>query len=200
MKRFSSTSSLKARASVTTIKGRLDLTARNYLHLTRPTTSRSTGDIISRTSRSDSGPHNTSIISQELNISYNSVFDSRLARYKIPLFRDRSSEDLESEGESQQEDNPTLGVVDAITKSMNALDVESRSYFEEKNAKENERIKMLRRSYTPDPYLTQSVQSVQGVQSPVTVSGVSPALGGPGDSQNSEDPRPLPWLVCPPWT
>ena len=115
-----------------------------------------------------------------------------------PLFRDRSSEDLESEGESQQEDNQTLGVVDAITKSMNALDVESRSYFEEKNAKENERIKMLRRSYTPDPYLTQSVQSVQGVQSPVTVSGVSPALGGPGDSQNSEDPRPLPWLVCPP--
>merc|ERR1719412_3255230 len=53
-------------------------------------------------------------------------------------------------------DTGSLEMVDVITKSMNALDVESKSYFEDKNQVENERIAMLRRSYTPDPYLTKN--------------------------------------------
>ena len=172
--------------------------------------------------RSESGTvldTGTSIISQELNISYNSVYDSRLQkkvgeqdkpqqqaqkffqpdprskeieseieqqnlsranqvqspRSKIPYYmsdimedgtiiqRPLNHDDIRPGGTSEtggHGEAPSLGVVDAITKSMNALDVESRSYFEEKNAKENERIKMLRRSYTPDPYLAK-------VQSPV---------------------------------
>ena len=194
-------------------------------------------------SESGHGQHNTStsIISQELNISYNSVYDSRLShqkgaeeklppqkffepdprsneienqiemqninranqvqspRSKIPYYMSDIVEDgtivkrsvqsrdpdHHSGTDSQQEENPTLGVVDAITKSMNALDVESRSYFEEKNAKENERIKMLRRSYTPDPYLSKAP-----LQSPLTVGSVSqvsqsPHPGAPGDTQNN---------------
>ena len=193
--------------------------------------------------RSESGQHNTStsIISQELNISYNSVYDSRLShqkgaeeklppqkffeldprsneieneielqkinranqvqspRSKIPYYMSDIVEDgtsverpvqsrdpdQQSGTDPQHEDNPTLGVVDAITKSMNALDVESRSYFEEKNAKENERIKMLRRSYTPDPYLSKAP-----LQSPLTVGSVSqvsqaPQPGPPADTQNN---------------
>ena len=184
--------------------------------------------------RSESGQHNTStsIISQELNISYNSVYDARLshqkgAEEKLPPQKffelDPRSNEMEIETEMQninranqvqsprskipyymsdivedgtivkrldqqsgsdpvQEENPTLGVVDAITKSMNALDVESRSYFEEKNAKENERIKMLRRSYTPDPYLSKAP-----LQSPLTVSSVSQVSHSPhpGDTQNN---------------
>ena len=174
---------------------------------------------VSNTLERSESQHNTSIISQELNISYNSVYDSRLQkkvgeqdkpqqqaqkffqpdprskeieseieqqnlsranqvqspRSKIPYYmsdimedgtiiqRPLNHDDIRPGGTSEtggHGEAPSLGVVDAITKSMNALDVESRSYFEEKNAKENERIKMLRRSYTPDPYLTK-------VQSPV---------------------------------
>ena len=150
--------------------------------------------------RSESG-HNTSIISQELNISYNSVYDSRLQqpgavmqkpvddgqeyykhdqsqasheqqrvgspRGKVPYYMSdivadgtivhRPIHDQDRPSSSApKEESSSLGVVDAITKSMNALDVESKSYFEEKNAKENERIKMLRRSYTPDPYFNKT--------------------------------------------
>ena len=155
--------------------------------------------------RSESGAHNTSIISQELNISYNSVYDSRLQhppkqkpddidrlkyfqpeprnkeieiemdkrssqvvspRGKVPYYMSDIMADgtvvqrpIHPQDRPHQDESSSLGVVDAITKSMNALDVESKSYFEEKNAKENERIKMLRRSYTPDPFLAVSGDS-----------------------------------------
>jgi len=170
--------------------------------------------------RTESGSHNTSIISQDLNISYNSVYDSRLQQSKVykieehPVLNKRKSLDdrqtqkyfqpdphskeiedemhLNMAGEvsisrpkvpyyvsdimedgtvvssnndqskislkfgefNDHGDSGSLEMVDVITKSMNALDVESNSYFEDKNQVENERIKMLRRSYTPDPYLT----------------------------------------------
>ena len=140
--------------------------------------------------------HNTSIISQELNISYSSVYDTRLGKEQKPEEEkqpgkfyqpDPRSQEIEDEivenlSRAQQVVSPrskipyymsdimedgtvvtrthtegqTLGVVDAITKSMNALDVESKSYFEDKNQRENERIKLLRRSYTPDPYLAKA--------------------------------------------
>ena len=135
--------------------------------------------------RSEAHPHhNTSIISQELNISYNSVYEARLgpgkgqkseeenppesggergeevgsARSKIPYYMSDIMADGTVVSRAPLPDNEaqTLGVVDAITKSMNALDVESKSYFEEKNQRENERIKLLRRSYTPDPYLAKA--------------------------------------------
>jgi len=174
--------------------------------------------------RTESGSHNTSIISQDLNISYNSVYDSRLQQSKVykieehPVLNKRKSLDdrqtqkyfqpdphskeIEDEmtmnragevsmsrpkvpyyvsdimedgtvvssnndqskislkfGEfNDHGDTGSLEMVDVITKSMNALDVESNSYFEDKNQVENERIKMLRRSYTPDPYLTKQSQ------------------------------------------
>lgn len=184
--------------------------------------------------RTESGSHNTSIISQDLNISYNSVYDSRLQQSKVykieehPVLNKRKSLDerqtqkyfqpdphskeiedemhlnisLTSEmamsrpkvpyyvsdimedgtlvsshndqskislkfGEfNDHGDSGSLGMVDVITKSMNALDVESNSYFEDKNQVENERIKMLRRSYTPDPYLTKTSPK-EPAQSPV---------------------------------
>lgn len=161
--------------------------------------------------RTESGSHNTSIISQDLNISYNSVYDSRLQQSKVykledhPVLQKRKSLDdrqqpkfyqpdphsAEIEAELQRElqsprskvpyyvsdleENPAEDVgnhfkeiqasrpsdsqgnmVDVITQSMNALDVESQSYFEDNNKFENEKIKMLRRSYTPDPYLTKN--------------------------------------------
>jgi hypothetical protein len=141
------------------------------------------------------GSHNTSIISQDLNICYNSVYDSRLQQSKVyrledhPVLQKRKSLDdrqhpkyfqpdphsaeIEAELHSPRSKVPyyvsdleeapgeeampgSLGMVDVITQSMNALDVESKSYFEDKNQIENERIKMLRRSYTPDPYLTKN--------------------------------------------
>merc|ERR1719422_1647344 len=157
--------------------------------------------------RNESGSHNTSIISQDLNISYNSVYDSRLQQGKVykledhPVLQKRKSLDERREERQQpkyfQPDphsaeieadlqsprgkvpyyvsdleestgdetggqfsnlsaNQPGGMVDVITQSMNALDVESKSYFEDKNQVENERIAMLRRSYTPDPYLTKN--------------------------------------------
>ena len=162
--------------------------------------------------RTESGSHNTSIISQDLNISYNSVYDSRLQQGKVykledhPVLQKRKSLDErrderqppkyfqpdphsaeieaelqsprgkvpyyvsdleESMGEetggghfnalpTNQPSEGSFGMVDVITQSMNALDVESKSYFEDKNQVENERIAMLRRSYTPDPYLTKN--------------------------------------------
>jgi hypothetical protein len=158
--------------------------------------------------------HNTSVISQDLNISYNSVYDSRLLQSKVyriedhPALKKRKSLDEHQESSStilnlsagqnlsqrstQQENAlasprskvpyyvsdifegvdigactdgsnqnldknlaslPAAGtMVDVITKSMNALDMESNSYFETRNELENERIRKLRRSYTPDPY------------------------------------------------
>ena len=163
--------------------------------------------------------HNTSVISQDLNISYNSVYDSRLQQSKVyriedhPALKKRKSLDerqenssvfnlppdqpMHQQGEQQDssiltsprskvpyyvsdiiedDDNvsasdlaslnfhhhnmamsaaalPSAGtMVDVITKSMNALDMESNSYFESRNEVENERIRKLRRSYTPDPY------------------------------------------------
>ena len=161
--------------------------------------------------RTESGSHNTSIISQDLNISYNSVYDSRLQQGKVykledhPVLQKRKSLDErrderqqpkyfqpdphsaeieaelqsprgkvpyyvsdleESMGEetggpfnnlsANQPPEGSFGMVDVITQSMNALDVESKSYFEDKNQVENERIALLRRSYTPDPYLTKN--------------------------------------------
>ena len=187
------------------------------------------------------GHHNTSIISQELNISYNSVYDSRLQnqgkeksnedqhlqqqkffqpdprskeiedeieqqninranqaqspRSKIPYYMSDIMEDgtivqrqipshikdrSNDQTSSSQEETPSLGVVDAITKSMNALDVESKSYFEEKNAKENERIKMLRRSYTPDPYFSKTGAKESNESRP----GPSPASDSHFESNN----------------
>jgi len=168
--------------------------------------------------RTDS--HNTSVISQDLNISYNSVYDSRLQQSKVyriedhPALKKRKSlderqdgalfnssspqmdlrgqdsmtsprskvpyyvSDIIEESDAHPSDHtdlsyqhhliqnrmtmsdnvkekavPTTGtMVDVITKSMNALDRESNSYFESRNEVENERIRKLRRSYTPDPY------------------------------------------------
>ena len=151
--------------------------------------------------RTESGGHN---ISQELPMSYDSVYDSRLQQSKVykledqPLLQKRKSlddrqqpkyfqpdphsaeieaelhsprskvpyyvSDLEETGVEEVSGLPmsggSLGMVEVITQSMNALDVESRSYFEEKNQVENDRIKMLRRSYTPDPYLTKNAASL----------------------------------------
>ena len=150
---------------------------------------------VSNTLERSESHHNTSIISQELNISYSSVYDARLGQGKEqktesekepgkfyqpePLAKEVEEEtltraqqvvsprskipyymsDIMEDGTvvtRPNTDGPSLGVVDAITKSMNALDVESKSYFEDKNQRENERIKLLRRSYTPDPYLAKA--------------------------------------------
>lgn len=161
--------------------------------------------------RTESGSHNTSIISQDLNISYNSVYDTRLQQSKVfkledhPVLQKRKSLDerqqqkyfqpdphsaeIEAElqsprnkvpyyvsdlEESANEEflgnhptaNGSLGMVDVITQSMNALDVESKSYFEDKNQAENERIALLRRSYTPDPYLTMNASKESTLRHP----------------------------------
>ena len=138
-----------------------------------------------------------SVISQNLNISYNSVYDlkSQQTKFRIQEEQQQSlnkqqqmnqhhgrqrtksgsnpeqdqghlsprskipyyvSELMEGEIDHTNNDN---NVVDAITKSMKALDVESNSYFQSKNEAENERIRKLRRSYTPDPYLNRSQQA-----------------------------------------
>ena len=178
--------------------------------------------------RTDSGSHNTSVISQDLNISYNSVYDSRLQQSKVykiedhPVLKKRKSlderqsetgtdqsliemdenheelsprskipyyvSDIMEEGEISRVDSPGERLVDAITKSMNALDVESNSYFESKNDAENERIRKLRRSYTPDPYLSKPSLNGTPVEQETPANNVSRSKsleGLLGDSQGS---------------
>ncbi len=164
-----------------------------------------------------SGEVRKSVISQNLNISYNSVYDLKSQQTK---FRISNEEKQRSNNNNSQEqldqlsprskipyyvsdlsengDNPkneANTVVDAITKSMKALDVESKSYFQtSRHEAENERIRKLRRSYTPDPYLnkqlnnSQQSQAQQHDKTPVEQGqvGRSKSLEGLlGDSQGS---------------
>ena len=85
--------------------------------------------------------------------------DLQSPRGKVPYYVSDLEESTGDETGGQFSNlsaNQPGGMVDVITQSMNALDVESKSYFEDKNQVENERIAMLRRSYTPDPYLTKN--------------------------------------------
>ena len=175
--------------------------------------------------RMDSGSLNTSIISQDLNISYNSVYDSRLQQSKVykledhPALKKRKSLD-ERQGHEQSNTETDEGelsprskipyyvsdimeegqqaggaemaqaasgdqVVDAITKSMNALDMESSNYFKSKNEVENERIRKLRRSYTPDPYQTKVDPNKSSDEALTHVSRSKSLEGLLGDSQGS---------------
>ena len=173
--------------------------------------------------RNDS--HNTSVISQDLNISYNSVYDTRLQQSKVykledhPALKKRKSlDERQNQPTKDQTDNdtgedkeelsprskvpyyvsdileeggskksPRENMVDAITKSMNALDVESNSYFESKNEAEDERMRALRRSYTPDPYNSKGSETDQEVQSNVSRSKSLEGLLGdsPGSARDN---------------